>query len=218
MHRFLLVGVLATFGAGCVGGADVMIYNPLTVGRIPQQTEIVKDMSYVENANGLPPASMVQRAKLTELDAKHACFDVQLHSLKPDMDLRRVTAVLKEPEHGKIEGAQVMAREPVVHSYNGLVTETQQSGMETVCAARDVNNICVRWVTRPTYVYVKVPGVVNVYESVGRLCFDHQGYVTVKSERLILDLFNVEMQGWMPVKHGVAFRWGFAAVSKGPDK
>jgi hypothetical protein len=73
-------------------------------------------------------------------------------------------------------------------------------------------------VTRPTYVYIKVPGVVNVYESSGRVCFEHQGAVTAKSERVVLDLFNVEMQGWMPVKTGVAFRWGFAPVSKGPEK
>jgi hypothetical protein len=217
MKRLLALSALAL--GGCVGSADVIIYNPLTVGKVPQQTEIVKEQSGVESYNGLPPMSMVNRAKLAELDSQKACFDVSLHSLRPDMDLRRLTAVLKEPEHGKIEGAQVWARDPEVRSYQGLVDQTERTGMETVCAQYDsTGRVCVRWVTRPTYATYRVPGTVNVYESNGRLCFNHQGYVTQKTERIILDLFSVQMNGWMPVKHGVAFRWGFAAVTKGADK
>jgi len=209
--------LLAPVLGGCVGEADLMIYNPLTVGRIVQQTEIVKDLGGLESAHGLPPASLLQRAKLTDLDARRACFDVSLHSLKSDLDLRNVTAVLKEPSAGKIEGAQVWAREPAVRSYQGLVDETRQSGVALVCSYRDAAGVCVRWESRPTYVTYKVPGTVNVYESVGRMCFDHGGQVTARSERLILDLFQTEMAGWLPIKQGVAFRWGFAPVTKGPE-
>jgi len=206
--KIALLGIAAAT-AGCLGHADVMIDNPIASGKLDQQNEIIHLNNFGESNHGLPPGTLESRAKMTALDKERACFSVALHGLQSDMDLRRLTAVLKEPKNGKIEGATVWPNPLTMQSYQGLVDERIPAGSETVCTSRDANNYCLRWETRPVYRYIKVPGTVNVYESTGRLCFEHRGLITNISERAILDLFWVEMQGWMPFKHSIAFRWGF---------
>ncbi|MEO6952891.1 MAG: hypothetical protein ABI321_13885 [Polyangia bacterium] len=207
-----LVTLSALLLAGCLGHADVLITHPLIAKTPSAETEVEKPMSFVESGNGLPDGSMTQRARLTKLDEKNACFAVKLHSLRAELsDVRQLTAILKDkPSNRTIEGARIMGGRRSEHTYTGLVEEQQEAGSETYCASRDANQVCQSWRTRTLYTTRMVPGPVTVYESTAELCFENDGLVTAKSQRVILDLHKIEMVGFMPARvAGMDFRWGF---------
>jgi hypothetical protein len=211
MRRSIVLAISPfIFAAGCLGHADIMIDNPIASGQLQQPNEIIKPAPYAEAHHQLPPMSMDSKARILEMNGQRACFEVMLHSLQPGFDLRTLKQVLKGNPGDKFEGATVWPNPPQMRTYQGMVDERVPAGSETYCASRDAaTNVCLSWQTRPIYRYIQVPGPVNVYESTGKLCFDHRGAVNAQSERMILDLFWIEMVGFMPNKHAIAFRWGF---------
>lgn len=221
MRSRALSSLALLFAAGCVGHADVMVAHPLTSGGLMGSVEIEKPESMVESQHGLPMGSLTQRATLVDLDGESACFKVQLHGLRPDLvDVRQLKVELSdEPGNHKMEGATVISGGRATPTeYDGLVPHREMTGHETYCTHRDARtNYCEGWATRPTYSTTMVPGMVTVYESSSKICFSHDGLINPRSERVVLDLFKLTMAGWMPMKTGVSFRWGFTGALKGKE-
>jgi hypothetical protein len=220
--RIYVVFGISLSAAGCIHASDAEIKNPISQ-RAVEPNHIVKEHGYAEQARGLPPGALSDEAALTVADPGQLCFAVTMRELDP-IDLRDVEVALSAPKKEAITNAQMWPEPTRYQTFEGLVPERRETGVETVCSSHDANGVCVAWQTRPIYATVYVRGPVNVYQARGRLCFAN-GVLTPATEQVSLDL-RVRKQSsadvatvglWGPGVGGTkraVFRWGFSGAGK----
>jgi hypothetical protein len=213
-----LVGIM-----GCIP-VDVTIRQPLVAGALDRNS-VVKEHGYAERSRGLPPGAMSDSASMTRVTEQDICFDVTMHELDP-IDMNTVRAKLDVSGQVPREQAQLWPEQPVQRSYPGLVPERVQTGYESYCASRAYNGVCIAWATRPMYGIVMRPGTVNVYETRARMCFPNGGFVSPRTEAVVLELvvprpaqsFETTYNGWGwawgPGDKRTRFAWGFIGAQK----
>jgi hypothetical protein len=210
IHAILAVFALSS---GCMLHPDIMVPSPLTGHKLDRsESEIEKTNGFQEQHNGLPAGSLSQTASISALDDSQACFAVKMHGLNAqDVEPRQFKTVLKaQPSGKKMDIAKVISNGATSKTYNGLVAHNIPSGTETYCANRNSDGVCTSWRTRDLYTTVMEPGPVTVYEGNAKICFAHEGLLTAQTQQVVLDVFKITMAGFMPVRTGTAFRWGFS--------
>lgn len=221
MTARIVLALVPLVAAGCLHSPDVEIKNPI-VSRAVDANRIVKDHGYAEQAHGLPAGSLADEAFLTAADPGKLCFAVTMRELAP-IDLHEVAVALSAPGKDAVEQAQAWSEPATMQTYEGLVPERRETGVETVCSSHDSNGVCVAWQTHPVYATVYVRGPVNVYQARGKLCFANT-LLTSVTEQIALELRLARQAGevatvgmWGGFGGGTkktVFRWGFVGGVK----
>jgi len=217
LSRVLLpLASLMVLASACGPSIDVAIRNPITARQVTPNT-ITKPHRWQEERRGLPVGALSDSAQLLTADEQQVCFGITMHELAA-IDPNQTRASMNASKGLFQDKPTVWPNQPTVRTYTGLVAERVPAGWQTVCAARNYNNYCVRWETQRTYATVWRPGPVNVYESSMRMCFPNGGAVGPLTEYVSIDV-KAPLQGLVDGGWGlfglsktkeIRFTWGLA--------
>jgi hypothetical protein len=216
--RLLVFAALAA--GGCIHASDVEMHNPILTHAV-DPNRILKEHGYAEQARGLPAGALADEAILTNADPGQVCFALTLHELA-QIDLRETVATLEAPKKDAVDQPRIWAEPASFQTYDGLIPEQRETGVQTVCTAHAADGTCTTWSTTPVYATVYIRGPVNVWQVRGKLCFNNQ-VLTSATEQVSLDLRMTRQGdvasvglGWGAMGGAtkrIVFRWGFTGTS-----
>jgi hypothetical protein len=182
--------------------------NPIVSGAVPQN-HVVKDHGFAESRSGLPVGSMADEATVVSVDKEKVCVDVSLHELS-QIDISQAEVKFTSST-GTLLQPQLTPDSPSKHTYQGLITQTTQTGTRLVCNSNANGQTTCE--TKPVYTTTMVPGPVDVYNTKGRLCAANQNLITATTKDVALKISTpTAAPGAFGMGHGAkstTFRWAF---------
>ena len=212
LHRLWpLLLALAIAIVGCSSTRYTTIRHPLHVGQVDPNT-VPFEAAAQERSRGLPPGTLVDQARLTEVTPERVCAQVSLWSLdqvdptRADYNNFRV-ALLNDQENVEVDQAQIQLEAPQTQAFQGHIAQRVRTGARRVCNGRR-NGRCVAWRTVPVFRTVYRPHVWRVTDHPATVCFPNGGFVTPSTTHVSLEL---DARG----PERMIFEWQFESAVQG---